>query len=110
MLFRTWLTDLRLTLRHAGRSKAFYASAVLTLAMGIAGATVMFTLVRGILLRPLQVPVRIKQSTSDTALLIRCSRAHRKEWPLSRRSANHVFVMRARCSRSGVRALRRHSA
>ncbi len=56
MLFRTSLHDLRLTLRHAGRAKAFYASAVLTLALGIAGATVMFTLVRGILLRPLPVP------------------------------------------------------
>ena len=56
MLFRTSLYDLRLTLRHAGRAKAFYASAVLTLALGMAGATVMFTLVRGILLRPLPVP------------------------------------------------------
>ncbi len=56
MLFRTSLHDFRLTLRHAGRAKAFYASAVLTLALGIAGATVMFTLVRGILLRPLPVP------------------------------------------------------
>jgi hypothetical protein len=52
----TSLNDLRLTLRHAGRAKAFYASAVLTLALGMAGATVMFTLVRGILLRPLPVP------------------------------------------------------
>ncbi|RPI49680.1 MAG: hypothetical protein EHM55_23205 [Acidobacteria bacterium] len=34
MLFRTSLYDLRLTLRHAGRAKAFYASAVLTLALG----------------------------------------------------------------------------
>ena len=56
MLFRTLLDDLGLTLRHARRAKAFYASAVLTLALGIAGATVMFTLVRGILLRPLPVP------------------------------------------------------
>jgi putative ABC transport system permease protein len=56
VFIRTSLYDLRLTLRHAGRAKAFYASAVLTLALGIAGATVMFTLVRGILLRPLPVP------------------------------------------------------
>jgi predicted permease len=56
MVVRAWFSDLRLTLRHAGRAKAFYASAVLTLALGIAGATVMFTLVRGILLRPLPVP------------------------------------------------------
>jgi putative ABC transport system permease protein len=56
MHLRTWLDDLRLTARHAGRAKAFYTSAVLTLAVGMAGATVMFTLVRGILLRPLPVP------------------------------------------------------
>ncbi len=56
MFLRTSLHELRLTLRHVGRAKAFYASAVLTLALGIAGATVMFTLVRGILLRPLPVP------------------------------------------------------
>src|SRR5262245_9172863 len=56
MLIRTSLGDLRLTLRHASRAKAFYASAILTLALGIAGATVMFTLIRGILLRPLPVP------------------------------------------------------
>jgi predicted permease len=56
MLIRTSLYDLRLTLQHLDRAKAFYASAVLTLALGIAGATVMFALVRGILLRPLPVP------------------------------------------------------
>jgi predicted permease len=56
LLFPTFFDDLRLSLRHAHRAKAFYASAVLTLALGMAGATVMFTLVRGILLRPLPVP------------------------------------------------------
>jgi putative ABC transport system permease protein len=56
MFFRTLLYDLRLTVRHAGRAKAFYLSAVMTLALGMAGAIVMFTLVRGILLRPLPVP------------------------------------------------------
>ena len=56
MHFLTWLDDLRLTVRHAGRARAFYISAVLTLAVGLAGATLMFTLIRGILLRPLPVP------------------------------------------------------
>ena len=56
MFFRPLLYDLRLTLRHAGRAKAFYLSAVMTLALGMAGPIVMFTLVRGILLRPLPVP------------------------------------------------------
>jgi putative ABC transport system permease protein len=48
--------DLRLALRGVRRAKAFYVTAVLTLAVGMAGATVMFTLIRGILLRPLPVP------------------------------------------------------
>ena len=50
------MRDLRLALRGVRRAKAFYATAVVTLAVGIAGATVMFTLIRGILLRPLPVP------------------------------------------------------
>lgn len=56
MLVRAWLHDLRLTVRGVRRAKAFYATAVLTLAVGMAGATVMFTLIRGVLLRPLPVP------------------------------------------------------
>lgn len=56
MLQCAWLQDLRLALRGVGHAKAFYVTAVLTLAIGMAGATVMFTLIRGILLRPLPVP------------------------------------------------------
>jgi putative ABC transport system permease protein len=51
-----WGHDLRQAVRGVGRAKTFYATAVLTLAVGMAGATVMFTLIRGILLRPLPVP------------------------------------------------------
>ena len=51
-----WTSDLRLALRGMGRAKSFYAAAILTLAIGMAGATVMFTLIRGIVLRPLPVP------------------------------------------------------
>ena len=50
-----WWRDLHVALRHARRAKVFYVTAVLTLAIGMAGATVMFTLIRGILLRPLPV-------------------------------------------------------
>ena len=50
------LHDCRLALRGVHRARAFYVTAILTLAIGMAGATVMFTLVRGILLRPLPVP------------------------------------------------------
>ena len=55
-MFASWIHDLRLAVRGVGRAKGFYSAAVLTLAIGMAGATVMFTLVRGILLRPLPVP------------------------------------------------------
>ena len=55
-MLRTFVTDCRLALRGVRRARAFYAAAMLTLAIGMAGATVMFTLIRGILLRPLPVP------------------------------------------------------
>ena len=55
-MFASWIHDLRLAVRGIGRAKGLYAAAVLTLAIGMAGATVMFTLIRGILLRPLPVP------------------------------------------------------
>lgn len=56
MLVGAWFHDLGLAVRGVRRAKAFYATAVLTLAVGMAGATVMFTLIRGVLLRPLPVP------------------------------------------------------
>ena len=55
-----WWHDLRQAGRGLWRSRAFSAAAVLTLALGIAGTTVMFTLVEGVLLRPL--PVRDQRS------------------------------------------------
>jgi putative ABC transport system permease protein len=47
--------DFELTWRGLRRAKAFSAAAVLTLGLGIAGTTVMFTLIQGVLLRPLPV-------------------------------------------------------
>ena len=52
--------DLRLAWRGLRRARAFSVAAVLTLALGIAGTTMMFTLIQGVLLRPL--PVRDQQS------------------------------------------------
>jgi putative ABC transport system permease protein len=52
--------DLRQAARGLWHARAFSAAAVLTLALGIAGTTVMFTLVEGVLLRPL--PVRDQRS------------------------------------------------
>ena len=47
--------DLRLACRGLWRAKSFTGAAVLTLALGIAGTTVMFALIQGVLLRPLPV-------------------------------------------------------
>lgn len=47
--------DVRTALCGLRRAKGFTVAAVLTLAIGIAGATVMFALNRGVLLRPLPV-------------------------------------------------------
>ena len=52
---------LRLACRGLWRAKTFTGTAVLTLAFGIAGATVMFALIQGVLLRPL--PVRDQDQT-----------------------------------------------
>ena len=51
--------DFRFAIRGLWRAKAFTGAAVLTLALGIAGTTVMFTLIQGVLLRPL--PVRAQE-------------------------------------------------
>jgi predicted permease len=55
MVFEHWWQDLRLAWRGLCRARGFTGSAVLTLAVGIAGTTVMFALVEGVLLRPLPV-------------------------------------------------------
>ena len=47
--------DIHLAWRALSRAPAFSAAAVLTLALGIAGSIAMFTLIRGVLLRPLPV-------------------------------------------------------
>lgn len=47
--------DLRFACRSLWRAKSFTATAALTLALGIAGTTVMFALIQGVLLRPLPV-------------------------------------------------------
>ena len=55
MTFEQWRQDLQLALRGLRRAQGFTATAVLTLAMGIAGASVIFALIEGVLLRPLPV-------------------------------------------------------
>jgi putative ABC transport system permease protein len=49
----TFLNDLRFAIRSLGRSKGLAATVVITLALGIGANAAIFTLVRGVLLRPL---------------------------------------------------------
>ena len=60
-MFEHGARDLRLAARGLVRARAFSASAVLTLTLGIAGTTVMYALVHGVLLRPppVQDPERL---------------------------------------------------
>jgi putative ABC transport system permease protein len=55
MTVETLAHDLHLAWRSLWRAKGFSTAAILTLALGIAGTTVIFTLIQGVLLRPLPV-------------------------------------------------------
>jgi putative ABC transport system permease protein len=49
----TFLNDLKFAIRSLGRSKGLAATVVITLALGIGANAAIFTLVRGVLMRPL---------------------------------------------------------
>jgi hypothetical protein len=50
-MLQRWWRDVRLALTTLSRARGFSAVAIATLALGVAGVTVMFTLVEGVLLR-----------------------------------------------------------
>src|SRR6187551_3566812 len=55
MTIDSLVQDVRVAWRGLWRAKAFTAAAVLTLGVGVAGATILLALVQGVLLRPLPV-------------------------------------------------------
>ncbi len=63
----TMWQDLRHSVRLMRKSPTFTSAAVLTLALGIGGNTAMFTVIRGVLLKPLHYrdPGRLVQVTGD---------------------------------------------
>ena len=65
-MLSTILRDLTFALRQQRRSPGFALSAIVTLAFGIGAATAIFTLVDGILLRPLPFPNHDHLAAIDT--------------------------------------------
>src|SRR5258706_1465644 len=56
LAFRPPMDNLRLALRTLWRVPGFTAAAVLVLAIGVGGSTAVFSVLRGVVLRPLGLP------------------------------------------------------
>src|SRR5262245_28422105 len=74
----TWSRDLRLAGRGLRHAPGFAIAAVLTLAVGMAGAITMFALIEGVVLRPLPVPDEAQLFVGWRAL----PEAGARHWPL----------------------------
>ena len=86
------LADIKLALRQLRRSPGFTVTAVLTLALGIGANTAIFSVVDGILFRPLPVPHPSEVIAIDTAAsrLTRFGSTSYQDW-LDLRARSHSF-------------------
>jgi predicted permease len=84
-----WLQDLHFALRQLRKSPGFTVTAVLTLAMAIGANTLAFSVLNGLILRPLAVP----QPRSLYAIERGTERAINHSWPdyLDIQERNHSF-------------------
>src|SRR5215467_4566867 len=85
----TWLEDLRYAIRQLRKSPGFTIAAVLTLAMAIGANAVVFSVLNGLILRPLNVP----QAESLYLLESATDKITAQSYPdyLDLRDRNHSF-------------------
>jgi predicted permease len=75
--------DLRVGARHLMRNPGFAAAAILTLALGIAGSTTIFSVVYAVVLRPLAFPE--SERVVRIGWTVESDRTARGLWPVSQR-------------------------
>ena len=92
-------SDIRMAVRSARRTRGFTATALLTIALGVGATTAVFSIVRGVLVRPLPYPgadriVRVFGAVNNlgrAAVVAELSRPRGAVAKLSARSAAYVW-------------------
>jgi len=99
-LLEDFLRDMRYGVRLLFRTKAFAIVAILTLGLGIGAATAVFSVVRGVLLRPLPYPdpdrvVRLHQVDGNGRRTNSVSEPNFEDWKSGTRSFSAMAEMSA---------------